>query len=62
LRHRTNAFVQIDIWIQRRRRRQEWDEMFRHADRSDTGTAAAVRNAKRFVQIQMINVGAVIAE
>ena len=38
--------------------RQKRNEMFRHADRSDTGTAAAVRNAKRFVQIQVADVRA----
>ena len=37
------------------------DEMFGHADRSHARSAAAVRNAKRLVQIQMANIGAVIA-
>ena len=35
--------------------------MFRHADRSHTWAAAAVRDAKRLMQIQMANIGAVIA-
>src|ERR1043166_8520602 len=34
--------------------------MFGDADRPDAGTAATVRNAERFVQIQMANVRAVI--
>src|SRR5204863_7525211 len=36
-------------------------EMFGHADRSNTRAAAAVRDAKCFVQIQMANVRAVIS-
>src|SRR5438876_11849908 len=36
-------------------------EMFGYADWSDAGSATAMRNTKRFVQIQMANVGAVIA-
>ena len=35
--------------------------MFGHADWSDARAAAAVWNAKRFVQIEMANIGAVIA-
>ena len=35
--------------------------MLCHADRSDARTSAAVRDAKRFVQIQVANIGAVIA-
>ena len=35
--------------------------MFRHTDRPHTRPAAAVRDAKGLVQIQMTNVGAVIA-
>ena len=35
--------------------------MFRHTDRPNAGTAPAVRDAKCFVQIQMTNIGAVIA-
>jgi hypothetical protein len=38
--------------------RQKVNEMFRHANRPDAGTAAAVRNAKRLVQIQMAHVRA----
>ena len=37
---------------------QKFDEMFRHANRSDTRAAAAVRNAKGLVQIQMADVRA----
>ena len=35
--------------------------MFRHADRADAGTAAAVRNAKGLVQIEMANIRADVA-
>src|SRR5437016_14146694 len=35
--------------------------MFGYADWSDAGSATAMRNTKRFVKIQMANVGAVIA-
>src|SRR5438128_12008849 len=35
--------------------------MFRYADRPNTRAAAAVRNAESFMQIQMANIGAVIA-
>ena len=35
--------------------------MFRHADRAHARTAAAVRNAKSFVQIEMANIRADIA-
>ena len=35
--------------------------MVGYTDRSYTWAAAAVRDAKRFVQIQMTNIGAVIA-
>src|SRR5439155_4289430 len=58
---RTDALVKIDIWIQRCSRGQKWDEMFGHADRPNTWAAAAVRNTKRLMQVQMANVGAVIA-
>ena len=34
--------------------------MFGHADRSNTRTAATVRDAKCFVQIQMANISAVV--
>src|SRR5438046_5730739 len=37
---------------------QKFHEMFRHANRSDARPAAAVRNAKRLVQIQMADVRA----
>ena len=40
---------------------QKLDEMFRHADRPDARAAAAVRNAKRLVQIQMADVRADVA-
>jgi hypothetical protein len=38
--------------------RQKRNEMFRHANRPDARSAAAVRNAKRLVQIQMAHVRA----
>ena len=38
--------------------RQERHQMFRHANRPHAGATAAVRNAKRLVQIQMANVRA----
>ena len=38
--------------------RQKWNEMFRHANRPNARSAAAVRNAKRLVQIQMAHVRA----
>ncbi len=38
--------------------RQKLDQMFRHADRPDARPAAAVRNAKRLVQVQMAHVRA----
>ena len=41
--------------------RQKRSEMLRHADRPDARAAAAVRDAKRFVQIQMANVRADVA-
>ena len=37
---------------------QKFNEMFRHANRPDARPAAAVRNAKRLVQIQMADVRA----
>ena len=37
---------------------QKCNEMFRHANRPDARSAAAVRNAKRLVQIQMADVRA----
>ena len=37
---------------------QKWNQMFRHANRPDARAAAAVRNAKRLVQIQMAHVRA----
>ena len=37
------------------------DEMFRHADRAHARPAAAVRNAKGFVQIEMADVRADVA-
>ena len=37
---------------------QKFHEMFRHANRPDARAAAAVRNAKRLVQIQMADVRA----
>jgi hypothetical protein len=40
---------------------QEGHEMFGYTDRSYTRAAAAVWDAKRLVQIQMTNIGAVIA-
>ena len=40
---------------------QKLDEMFGYTDRSDSRAAAAVWDAKRLVQIQMTNIGAVIA-
>ena len=46
---------------QRGERRKKLGEMLRHADRADAGTAAAVRNAKGLVQIEMANVGADVA-
>ena len=44
--------------IHDRMARQKFNEMFRHANRSDARSAAAVRNAKRLVQIQMADVRA----
>ena len=35
--------------------------MFGNADRADSGTAAAMRDAKRFVKIEMANIGADVA-
>jgi hypothetical protein len=35
--------------------------MFGHTDRSHTRSAAAVRNTKSFVQVQMADIGPVIA-
>src|SRR5262249_48880826 len=43
--------------IERGQTGQKTREMFSHADWSDTRTAAAMRNAKGFVQIQMANIG-----
>ena len=40
---------------------QKLHEMFRHANRPDARAAAAVRNAKRLVQIQMADVRADVA-
>src|SRR5690242_11757854 len=40
---------------------QERNEMFRHANRANAGSAAAVRNAEGFVQVQMADVGADVA-
>ena len=37
---------------------QKFNEMFRHANRSDARSAAAMRDAKCFVQIQMADVRA----
>src|SRR4029453_18501135 len=52
-----SASLRIENEFSRKIRR----EMLRHTNRPHTRTAAAVRNAKRFVQIQMTNVCAVIA-
>ena len=47
--------------IHDRMTRQKFDEMFGNADRPHARAAAAVRNAERFVQIQMANIRADIA-
>src|SRR6516225_113352 len=36
-------------------------QMFSHADRAHAWAAAAVRDAKRLMQVQMTNIGAIIA-
>ena len=41
--------------------RQELDQMFRHANRANAGSAATVRNAEGFVQVQMADVCADVA-
>ena len=40
---------------------QERREVRAHADRADAGTAAAVRDAERLVQVQVRDVGAELA-
>ena len=50
-----------DITRRQARRRmagQKGDKVFDHADRADTGTAAAVRNAEGFVEVQVADVAA----
>src|SRR6185312_12485278 len=41
--------------------RQEWRQMRLDADRSHARPAAAMRNAERLVQVEMADVGAVVA-
>ena len=51
-------FVSSSCDVNNRMARQKLDQMFRHANRPDARPAAAVRNAKRLVQVQMADVRA----
>ena len=60
-RHRARALGERNADVDDGVRRQMWHQMFGDPDRPHAGTAAAVRNAERLVQVEMADVRADVA-